>query len=122
MHMKVISLFVAGALGAFAASPISAHAHLVNSTPRPNSVAASPHSISLTFSERLVPAFSKLQLAMTMGGHSMAVPVRTAVAADGRTLVATPQGALMKGSYVINWTAATLDGHKMTGSLQFRVG
>lgn len=122
MRLKIISLFAAAALGTFAASPLAAHAHLVNSTPAPNSTAANPRAISLTFSERLVPAFSKLQLAMSMGGHNMAVPVKTAVAADGRTLVATPRGALLKGSYVVNWTAATLDGHKMTGSLQFRVG
>lgn len=104
-----------------AASPAWAHAHLVKSNPAVNAVAASPRQLSLTFSERLVPAFSKLELAMNMSGHSLAIPLKTGVGADGRTLIGTPQHGLMKGAYLIKWTAATTDGHKMTGSVPFRV-
>ena len=117
---RITPIIAAAALAA--ASPAWAHAHLIKSNPAVNAVAASPRQLSLTFSERLVPAFSRFELVMTMGGHSMAIPVKTAVAADGRTLIGTPQAGLMKGAYLIKWTAATSDGHRMTGSVPFRVG
>jgi methionine-rich copper-binding protein CopC len=120
MRLHSITLFVAAV--ATGASSLGAHAHLVKSNPPANAVTANPATLSLTFSERLVPGFSKLELWKTMAGHNMAVPVKTAVAADGRTLIGTPQRSLMKGAYLIRWTAATSDGHKMTGSLPFRVG
>src|SRR5205814_8138143 len=116
MRLSRIAPIIAAAAAA-AASPAWAHAHLVKSNPAVNAVAASPRQLSLTFSERLVPAFSRLELVMAMGGHSMAIPIKTAVAADGRTLVGTPQGGLMKGAYLITWTAATSDGHRMAGSV-----
>jgi methionine-rich copper-binding protein CopC len=52
---------------------------------------------------------------------NMGVPVKTSVSTDGKTIVAVPQGAFMKGSYVINWTAASADGHKTKGSIPFKV-
>ena len=117
--VRIAPIIVAAA--AISASPAWAHAHLVKSNPAVNAVTASPRQLSLTFSERLVPGFSKLELVMAMGGHSMSVPIKTAIGADGRTLVGTPQAGLMKGAYVIKWTAATSDGHRMTGSIPFRV-
>lgn len=116
---RIAPIVAAAALAA--ASPAWAHAHLVRSNPPVNAVVASPRQLSLTFSERLVPAFSKLELVMTVSGHSMAIPLKTGVGADGRTLIGTPQRGLMKGAYLIKWTAATTDGHRMTGSVQFRV-
>lgn len=120
MRLRNYALFVIAA-AAVTASPVLAHARLVKSTPAINTSAQNLKELSLTFSERLVPAFSKLQLGMGMRGRTVAVPLRTAVAADGRTLVGTPQRGLMKGAYVINWTAATLDGHKTAGSVPFRI-
>jgi hypothetical protein len=118
MRLRSITLFIAAAA---AASPVWAHAHLVKSNPAINATTPSPRTLSLTFSERLVPAFSKLQLAMAMNGHAMTVPVKTTVGADGRTLIGTPQRGLTKGAYLVRWTAASFDGHKMTGSVPFRV-
>jgi methionine-rich copper-binding protein CopC len=43
------------------------------------------------------------------------------VCADGKTLTGVPQGAFMKGSYVVKWTAASADGHKMKGSIPFKI-
>lgn len=117
-YLKVILASAAVAT----ASPLLAHAHLVTSNPVANAATANPRKLVLTFSERLVPAFSKLELVMPMGSQKMAIPLKTTVGADGRTLVGVPQAAtLMKGPYVINWTAATADGHKMTGAVPFKV-
>jgi methionine-rich copper-binding protein CopC len=109
------------ALAALALSPAQAlaHAHVVSSNPAANAAIAPPKQVSVTFSEKLVPAFSKV--AFSMAGMNMGVPVKTSVSTDGKTIVAVPQGAFMKGSYVINWTAASADGHKTKGSIPFKV-
>jgi methionine-rich copper-binding protein CopC len=101
------------------AAPAFAHAHVVKSDPAANAVVAAPKQVSVTFSEKLVPAFSKLEI--SMAGMNMAVPVKTAFNADGNTIVATPQAAFTKGSYVISWSAAAVDGHKTKGTIPFKV-
>lgn len=101
-------------------APAWAHAHLVSSTPVAGAtLAVAPETITLTFSEKLIPAFSKFELAMV--DHNMKVRVKTAVSEDGRTISGAPQGALIKGSYKIRWTAASADGHRMTGEVTFKV-
>lgn len=102
------------------AGTASAHAHLVKSTPAANATVASPKAISLTFNEKLTPAFSKFELVMpTMS--NMAVAVKTSLSKDGLTLIGTPQAPLMPGVYKINWHAASDDGHKMDGAVDFTV-
>lgn len=121
MRPRSITMFVAAAT-ALTASPVSAHAHLVRSSPTINAAGPSPQKLALTFSERLVPAFSKLQLVMPMNGRNFNVAMKTGVDRDGRTLVGIPHSRrLMKGAYLIKWTAATADGHKMTGTVPFKV-
>ena len=123
MNHKLFSL--AGLIGTaalLATSPAWAHAHLVSSDPGANAtVTASPKTISLTFSEKLVPAFSKFDLVMPEHG-GMKVSVKTAVSQDGKSITGTPDAALTKGDYKILWTAASADGHKMTGEVAFKVG
>lgn len=110
-----------GAAAALAvAGPALAHTRLVSSTPAANAKVSAPRTITLTFNERLVPAFSKFELSMPE--HDMAVPVETAVSSDGKRIVGTFPAPLMKGTYRISWTAAGADGHKMTGTVEFEVG
>jgi methionine-rich copper-binding protein CopC len=110
-----------GAFALLATGPAVAHTELVRSSPAANAtVKTSPRTITLTFNERVVPAFSKFEL--TMPAHGMKVPVRTTVSADGKRIVGTVGSRLMTGTYKITWTAAGADGHRMTGDLSFRVG
>ena len=102
------------------AGAASAHAHLVKSTPAANASVASPKTINLTFNEKLTPAFSKFELSMP-AMNAMAVPVKTMVSKDGMTIVGAPQSALMPGAYKVTWHAATGDGHKMDGTVDFTV-
>jgi methionine-rich copper-binding protein CopC len=113
------SLALLALAGIAPAAPAFAHAHVVASTPAANAVIAAPKKVSVTFNEKLVPAFSKL--AVSMVGMKMEVPVKTSVSADGKTLTGVPQGAFMKGSYVLNWTAASADGHKTKGAIPFKI-
>jgi methionine-rich copper-binding protein CopC len=116
---KLLSLAALVGMALAPATPVLAHAHVVKSTPAANAAIAAPKQVSVTFDEKLVPAFSKLAIEMT--GMKMAVPVKTTVSADGKTLTGIPQGGFMKGSYVVNWTAASADGHKMKGSIPFKI-
>jgi methionine-rich copper-binding protein CopC len=112
---------LAGVAALALAAPALAHARLVGSNPAANAtVKAPPAAITLQFSERLVPTFSKFDLSMP--AHHMVVPVRTAVSADGQTIVGTPTAALAAGEYTVTWTAASVDGHRMNGHFNFKVG
>ena len=120
-HRRSLSIagLVAGAT-LLVAGTASAHAHLVKSNPAANATVAAPKTISLTFNEKLTPAFSKFELVMpTM--NNMAVAVKTAVSKDGLTITGTPQAPLTPGAYKINWHAASSDGHKMDGVVDFTV-
>ena len=116
-HVGIAGLAAGAAL--LVAGAASAHAHLVRSNPPANATVAAPRTITLTFNEKLAPAFSKFDLGMSDG---MKMSVKTVVSKDRRSIVGTPQGKLMAGAYKINWHAASSDdGHKMDGTLSFRV-
>lgn len=111
--------FLPAAAALLIAGPALAHAKLVASTPAANATVAAPKTIALVFNEKVTPGSTKVELAMV--DHNMKVAVKSAVAKDGRSVVVTPQGALMKGAYRLTWTAAGPDGHRMSGDLAFRV-
>lgn len=123
MHHRFIALAgLTASATLMAISPAWAHAHLVSSDPAANAtLAAAPKTITLTFSEKLVPAFSKFELTMPEHG-GMKVPVKTTLSADGKSITGAAEGAMTKGSYKIVWTAASADGHKMNGEVAFKVG
>jgi hypothetical protein len=105
-----------------AAGPAWAHAKLVSSTPAANAtLRAAPGTITLRFNERLVPAFSKVELLMP-AHNNMKVAVTTTVSRDGKSIAVVPQQALTRGAYKIVWSAASSDGHKMNGEVPFQVG
>jgi methionine-rich copper-binding protein CopC len=115
-----LPLTILAAIALAPAAPALAHAKVVSSTPAANAVIAAPKAISVTFNEKVVPAFSKLEV--SMAGMAMNVPVKTSVSADGKTITAVPQGPFMKGGYVIKWTAAAADdGHHTAGSIPFKI-
>lgn len=103
---------------AFIAGPAAAHARLVSATPAPNSTVAATRSVSLTFSDRTVPAFSGFDVVNAAGEK---VAIRTSVSEDGKTLSGTMPRPLDAGAYRIDWRIASSDGHRMTGSYTFSV-
>lgn len=107
-----------GAMTALA-SPAFAHAALLGADPAPNSTVSGPKSFKLTFSEKIVPAFSGFRVAMDDG---MNVAVTTKLSSDGRTMTGTPKDSFMPGSYKLSWHAASVDdGHRTEGSYSFKV-
>lgn len=95
-----------------------AHARLVSSSPARDAAGASPRSIRLTFSERMVAAFSSFELVNARGVRQ---PVRTAVSEDGLTISGRPASRLIAGTYTVTWAIASVDGHRMTGAFNFTV-
>ena len=102
-----------------AAGPAAAPARLVSAPPAPNSTVAATRVLSLTFSERTVPAFSGFDVVNAAGEK---VAIRTSVAEDGKTLNGNLARPLAAGSYRVDWRIASSDGHRMTGSYTFTVG
>lgn len=119
MSKPVVGAVVLLGLMAACASPAFAHAALLNADPAPNSTVAAPKSFKLTFSEKIVPAFSGFSLAMD-GGRGMSVT--TKVSADRKTMTGTPKGSLIPGMYKLSWHAASVeDGHRTESSYSFKV-
>ena len=119
--MRTCGLYAIGAAMLLAAaSPAFAHTDLIQSNPKANATVAAPNAVRLVFNERVVPAFSKIEISMV--GHDMTIPVETKVSADGKTMTGTPKGRFMKGAYKITWVAAGADGHRMKGEIPFKVG
>lgn len=110
--------FIAAAAALAFAGPAAAHARLISATPAPNSTVAASRTVSLTFSERTVAAFSGFDIVNAAGDK---VAVRTAVAEDGKTLTGTLARPLVAGAYRVDWRIASSDGHRMTGSYTFTV-
>ena len=117
-RFKIATL--AGAVAALSvfAGQADAHARLVSATPATGATVAAPRTISLTFSERMAPAFSGFDLANAQG---TVIPVQARVSKDGKTLSGSPRSALAAGAYTVNWRVASPDGHRMTGSTTFIV-
>ena len=106
-------------LGLALASPAFGHAALLGADPAPNSTISAPKSFKLTFSEKIVPAFSGFKVAM---GDGMSVDVTTKVSGDGKTMIGTPKGSFMPGTYTLSWHAASVeDGHRTESSYSFKV-
>lgn len=117
--MKSRLIVVSAAALATVAGQASAHARLVKSYPTANATVAAPKTISLTFNEKLTPAFSKFDLGMADG---MKIKVKTMVSKDHKSLIGTPEGKMMPGAYTITWHAASADdGHRMDGTVPFKV-
>ncbi len=117
LRSKIMTAAAAALL--LSAGQASAHAKLVSSDPAANATVAAPKEIRLTFNEKLAPAFSSFELAMTDG---MKAPVKTTVSSDRKTITGVPKGALMAGVYKLTWHAAAADdGHRMDGAITFTV-
>lgn len=125
---RLHAIFAAAALTVIGtAGPAFAHAKLVSSTPAAEATVDKPGKIVLTFSEKVMPAFTGAELTMTsmpgmasheamkMGGFT------SAMSADGKTLTLLMKRALTTGGYEVKWHAGGADAHRLEGSFTFNV-
>lgn len=120
MHIKNLAIATAALLSALAAPGALAHTRLEASSPQANSVVSpAPGQVRLQFSDPLELPFSKLKLVDERG--RVVEPTRIAIdPANAKALVATTPG-LHAGSYRVQWSTVTRDGHKVKGEFSFQV-
>lgn len=112
------SVFVAGFLVSAAAF---AHAHLQQQTPAADStVAASPASLTLSFSEGIETAFSAVTLT---GPQQNAIATGKLARSDSNKaqLIVPLTQSLSAGEYTVDWHVVSVDGHKTKGQYHFTV-
>jgi methionine-rich copper-binding protein CopC len=117
---RTVSLSAAlGAVALLVAPQALAHAALIRSSPAANASVASPKAISLTFNEKLTPAFSGFEVVTGKGSR---LPMKSTLSSDRRSIQGTPTHPLAPGLYKVAWHAvASDDGHRTAGALTFRV-
>jgi len=97
---------------------VSAHALIVESTPRPDDTVSPPFSrVVLRFNSRIEEPVARVWIVGPDGGR---VPLRVnGNAPPGHLIAAVP--VLAPGSYRLEWQVLSADGHLTRGSFQFRV-
>ena len=113
---KTIILAAAAMLSA---GPAFAHARLTSAKPGVGATVPSARSITLDFSEGVVPAYSGITLKDAAG-----TPVKLGVPATGpsaQTLVVPIGAPLAPGTYSVGWHAVSIDTHRTQGSFRFTV-
>ena len=117
---RALRLSVAFA-GLLTAAGALAHAHLEQQIPAAGAqLAASPQTLTLSFSEGIEPAFS----GVTVTGpqqHAVATGKLTR-SADNPAQVPVPVAeTLPPGEYTVAWHVVSVDGHKTKGQYTFSV-
>ena len=126
--MRLPSFAVAVAtLGLIVPQVASAHTQLVSSTPTANATVAGPAKIELRFNEPVIGATARATIAMTgmpgMASHApMAITGFTAqMGKDRKSMTLLLRRPLTAGTYLVSWTAAGMDTHRMSGTFSFTV-
>ncbi len=128
--MKFVPAFAALAMiAALVAVPTAAIAHtkVVASTPAQGAAVKAARSVTLTFSEALLPPTAAASIVMTampgMANHGEMVirNFTTAWSNGNKTMTLSLKQPLRAGSYDVRWQAAGADGHRMKGAVSFTV-
>ena len=113
-------LTVAGLLAAASLSlPCAVHAHafLDHASPKVGSSGPSPPDVTLTFTEGVEPAFSKIEV---LDADAKPIGVGALEHPDATTLrVSLPR--LPAGKYKVKWKVVSVDTHDTEGTFQFSV-
>jgi methionine-rich copper-binding protein CopC len=119
--MKAFALGAAVCILALSGGTAGAHAVLRGASPAPAAVVTTaPTTLKLQFNEAVLPRFTTLEVTGPDGRALHAGPVK--VERGNKTRLSAPlRGAGAPGVYTVQWTAATADMHKMTGSYTFTV-
>jgi methionine-rich copper-binding protein CopC len=98
-----------------------AHPRLVRAVPASDStVVGSPRELTLTFSEGVTVALSRISL-IAADGSAIALDTLRASAGDPKTLVVRVKGTPAPGRYTVKWQVAGADSHPVRGEFAFTV-
>jgi methionine-rich copper-binding protein CopC len=114
-------LLLAAVALSFAATAAFAHAFLDKAVPGVGTtVALSPSELKLTFSEKVVPAFSGVRIA-AIGGKPIASDKPVVDRAKQNVLHVHLLHPLRPGTYVVSWHVVSVDTHRTQGTYKFTV-
>jgi len=112
--LGVVSLLTA----LLAANAALAHAKLDHASPAAGStVATAPPEVTLSFTDKLEPAFSTIEI--TGPGGARADQGKAQVSGNTMRIELKAAGP---GSYRVHWRALSVDTHSSQGSFTFQVG
>lgn len=105
----------------FAVAGAFAHAFLDRAVPGVGTtVALSPDQLKLTFTQKIVPAFSGVQIER-MGGKRIASDKAMIDRTKANVLHVHLLRPLSPGTYVVRWRVVSVDTHRTSGSYRFTV-
>ena len=113
-------LVVAGVLIMLAAraAPARAHAFLDHADPRVGSTVSSPPAaVTLTFTEPIEAAFSRVEVTDAGGRRVETGPLQH----PAPTTITVSLPGLAPGSYTVSWAVVSVDTHPTEGHFQFIV-
>ena len=103
-----------------AAAGARAHAFLDRAEPRVGSTVRTPPSqVKLWFTERLEPAFSRVQVVDEAGRRVDRADA--AVDSENQALLRVSLGEITRGSYKVIWRVVSVDTHITEGDFVFKV-
>jgi copper resistance protein C len=128
LKMQFRVMFASLALATLAMPTIAdAHSRVASSTPAQGATVRAPRTVTLNFSEALLPPTAAASIVMTAmpgvrnHGEMVIRNFTTAWSNSNRTMTLTLRQPLRAGTYEVRWQAAGADGHRMTGTVNFIV-
>lgn len=120
-RLTLAALGAAVALTTAASAPPAFHASLKKAIPgKGDTVAVSPDSLKLWFSEKVEIPLTKVTLSGGGAAHKLGAPAVGGTVADAPIVVPVAE-KLAPGTYTVDWTVAGKDGHPSKGSYDFVV-
>lgn len=96
--------------------PAQAHADLVKALPaQEHAITAPLEELRLTFTEGVELAFSDVSITGADGAE-IEIGDLSLDPEDNKTLIVPIEGGLASGTYRVEWTVVSTDGHKVEGS------
>lgn len=111
---------VAALCGVLLAPVVLAHARLEHAEPKVGGIVdTAPAEVVLTFSEKVEPEFSTIQV---LDAAAKEVEVGKATVDDNSpNVLRVPIGKLDAGTYMVKWAVVSVDSHKTHGAFTFQV-
>jgi copper resistance protein C len=120
MSIKQLVAVAAMTIATTLSSSAYAHAKLEASSPKAGTVvAATPKEVRLQFNEQVELAFSKIKLVDQKG--KVIEPSKVDLDKSNSKVMIATVPPLGSGSYRVQWTTLTRDGHKVKGEFPFQV-
>jgi copper resistance protein C len=125
--MRLFFTVLAAATAAATPAAAWAHSKVVASSPAEGSTVKAPRTVTITFSEALIPPTAGASIVMTampgVANHGEMVirNFTTSWSGDNKTMTLSLRQPLRTGTYQVRWQAAGADGHRMKGAIGFMV-